>query len=158
MDERLSELREIPLPEPVAYTPQTLGWYILMALVVLALVLLIVRWRRNEERNRYRSQALQVLDDIEQGSQPLSRLPALVKQVALAFAPREKIAELSGVPWLQYLDSTLGGKDFTAGPGQLLLSVAYETPESVNRKLTSEQRQALLGLLRRWIRRHRAGI
>ena len=158
MDERLLDLREIPLPEPVAYTPQTLGWYVLLALVVLTLVLLAALWRRNVSRNRYRKEALLVHDEIEQGNRPLSKLPALIKQVALAFTPREKIAGLSGGPWLEFLDSTLGGTNFTTGPGQFLLTVSYEAPASVNRKLTSEQRQALLGLIRRWIRRHRAGL
>ena len=157
MDERLSNLREIPLPEPVAYTPQTVGWLILSALVFLAVVLLIRHWRRNALRNQYRSEALQSLNEIEDSDQ-LTELPALVKRVALAFSPREEIANLSGVPWLQFLDSTLGDNGFTAGPGRLLLSVAYEASESVNQKLTSEQRKALLGLVRRWIRRHRAGI
>jgi len=158
MDERLANLREIPLPEPVAYTPQTVGWYVLLALAVLAIVLLVVYWRRNAARNRYRSEALNFLDDIERSDRPLSDLPALVKRVALAFAPREKIAELSGVAWLQFLDSTLGSTDFTAGPGRLLLTISYEAPESVSQKLTSDQTQALLSLVRCWIRRHRAAI
>lgn len=158
MDERLSNLREIPLPEPVAYTPQTIGWYVLLALAVLALVLLAVRWRRSVLRNRYRGEALHCLDEIEQSERPLSELPVLLKRVALAFAPREKIADLSGSNWLHFLDSTLGSTDFTSGPGQLLLTVSYEAPESVEEKLTSKERQALLSLARRWIRRHRAGI
>ena len=108
-------------------------------------------------RNRYRNEALQSLKEIEQNNR-LSDLPVLVKRVALAFTPRDKIAELSGVPWLQFLDSTLGGADFTSGPGRLLLAISYGSPESIERELTSERRQALLNLVRRWIRRHRAGI
>ena len=158
MDERLTSLREIPLPEPVAYTPQTLGWYLILVVAVLALILLIMKWRRNASRNRYRSEALRILDELEQSRRPLSDLPVLVKRVALAFAPREKIAGLSGVPWLEFLDSTLGGTSFTAGPGRYLLTVSYEAPESVNQKLTPERRSALVKLIRRWIRRHRAGI
>jgi hypothetical protein len=158
MDEQLSNLKEIPLPEPVGYAPQTVGWYLLLALALLVAVLLIIRWRRNTLRNRYRSEALHMLHDIEQSNRPLSDLPTLVKRVALAFAPREKIAELSGAAWLGFLDSTLGSTDFSDGPGRLLHTVSYATPESVKKKVTPEQRSALLGLIRRWIRRHRAGI
>jgi hypothetical protein len=158
MEEQLSNLKEISLPEPVAYTPQTVGWYLLLALAILVAVLLIIRWRRNRLRNRYRSEALGLLNDIEESNRPLSELPALVKRVALAFAPREKIAELSGAAWLRFLDSTLGGTDFSDGPGRLLLTVSYATTESVKQKVTPEQRSALLSLIRRWIRRHRAGI
>jgi len=158
MDEQLSNLREIPLPDPFAYTPQTAGWYILLALVVLIVVFLIMRWRRSTLRDRYRSEALQLITEIELGGRPLSDLPALIKRASLAFTPREKIAELSGMPWLRFLDSTLGNTEFSTGPGKLLLTLSYETPESVEEKLTSEQRLQLLSLTRRWIRRHHAGV
>lgn len=157
MDARLSNLREIPLPEPVSYMPQTMGWYVLLALALLAGVLLVIRWRRNARRNRYRTEALHMLEEIERRDR-MSELPALVKRVALGFAPREKIAGLSGIPWLRFLDSTLGGDSFTAGPGRLLLAISYAPPETAERKMTPEERLALLDLVRHWIRRHRAGI
>ena len=157
MDERLSNLREIPLPEPVSYMPQTIGWYILLALALLAIILLIIHSRRRARRNRYRTEALQILEEIERNDR-MSELPVLVKRVALGFAPREKIAGLSGLPWLRFLDSTLGGDRFTAGPGQILLAISYAPPETAERKLKPDQRREVLDLVRHWIRRHRAGI
>jgi hypothetical protein len=157
MEEQLANLKEIALPEPVAYTPQTIGWYLLLALVVIAVVFMMVRWRQNVRRNRYRQEALHCLDQIEASRIPLSELPVLVKRVVLASTPREKVAELSGNEWLEFLDSTIGNKDFSTGPGRLLPDLSYGTPESIQ-KATNAEQQALLSLIRTWIRRHHAGI
>ncbi len=157
MDERLTNLREIPLPEPVSYMPQTIGWYVLLALALFAVVLFVIRLQRKTRRNLYRTEALHILEEIER-SERISELPALVKRVALGFAPREKIAGLSGIPWLLFLDSTLRGNRFTEGPGKFLLAISYAPPAEAERKMTPEQRRALLDLVRHWIRRHRARI
>ena len=158
MEDQLAGLKEIPLPEAVAYTPQTAGWYVLLALVLMGFLWFLYRWKVRASRNRYRIEALERLSEIEQGVAPLSELPVLVKQVVLAFAPRERVAGLSGVPWLEFLDSTFGGREFTSGPGQVLPALSYERSEMAEKKMKPEERRRLFALLRRWIRRHRAGI
>jgi hypothetical protein len=157
MEEQLVNLQEIALPEPVPYTPQTIGWYILLGLVLIAIAFLIVRWRQNVKRNRYRQEALLCLAEIEASRLPLSELPVLVKRVVLAFTPREQVAGLSGHEWLEFLDSTIGNKEFSTGPGRLLPQLSYRAPESIEKATNAEQR-ALLSLIRNWIRRHHAGI
>jgi hypothetical protein len=157
MEEQLSNLQEIALPEPVAYTPQTIGWYILAFLVLISVILLFVRWRKQVRKNLYRREALSRLDEIEAGKIPLTELPVLVKRVALAFTPREKVAGLSGKNWLEFLDSTLVSKEFSTGPGRLLPELSYSTADSIQKVSDSDQRE-LFDLIRRWIRRHRAGI
>ncbi len=54
MEEKLTELKEIILPEPVSYMPQTVAWYILFGLLLIAAVWLAVRWYRHWAANRYR--------------------------------------------------------------------------------------------------------
>ena len=41
MDEKLTGLQELALPEPVTYMPQTAGWYLLAAALLLGIVLLV---------------------------------------------------------------------------------------------------------------------
>lgn len=158
MEDQLANLKEIPLPEPIAYTPQTVGWLILLVVLLLGTFWILYLWRRSVSRNRYRGEALKKLDAIEGGGVPLSELPALVKRVVLAFTPREKVAGLTGTPWLEFLDSTLGTRDFVTGPGKLLPTLSYGKPELIEAQLTPEHRRELLRLIRRWIRRHRASI
>ncbi len=160
----LAGLKEIALPEPFSYMPQTVAWVILFGLVLMATVWLAVRWYRRWLANRYRKAALQRLAEIELNlrdsasrAKSISALPVLVKQTTLAFSARDKVAGLSGKKWLIFLDSTYMGWAFTEGPGKLLPELSY-WPILKLERVSDEELQALIGLLRKWIRRHRAAI
>jgi hypothetical protein len=156
----LEKLHEILLPEPVSWMPQTIGWY-----VVLGLILLVAGWRvyrslRRFRKNRYRRLALTELAVIEEELQQkerrakaLSEIPVLVKWTALAAFPRSDVAALSGEKWLAFLDKTMGGTDFTEGEGRLLPELAY-APTATISKVPDESISKLLRLVRHWIKTH----
>ncbi|MGP6459421.1 DUF4381 domain-containing protein [Pseudomonas parakoreensis] len=88
----ISQLKELSLPAPVSYAPQTWGWWLLLALlVVLALVVGVRRywqWRRD----RYRREALVRLAQLRERSDDLNalrELPELLKRVALSMPLRK---------------------------------------------------------------------
>jgi len=160
----LEGLREVPLPPPVPYRPDSAAWAVLAGIVLAVLGLGLWRWAVRRRRNRYRVLAGRELQDIrtelEQQSTrvpALQRLPALVKRVVLAFAPRQQVASLTGPEWLALLDRTYPPAGFSDGPGRLLLRLAYEPPERLaatpDQDLTS-----LLALLQRWITHHHARL
>ena len=158
MDEEIVEvpsldaLRGLRVPEPVSAAPQTTAWWILFAALALLLVALVVLWIRRWRRNRYRREALARLDAL--GPDEAGELPQLVKRVALDAWPREQVAELTGEPWLAFLDRSLGGGSaFTSGPGRGLPALAYggaPPPEA--------EREELTALVRTWIRKHRVRV
>ena len=83
----ISQLKELSLPAPVSYAPQTWGWWLLLALlVVLALMVGVrryVQWRRDQ----YRREALVRLAQLRVRSDDLNalrELPELLKRVALS--------------------------------------------------------------------------
>ena len=158
---RVRDFREVELPEPVGYAPQTIGWYILLALVLVLTVYLVVCFCSYRRRNRYRRVALFHLDAMEEAiREPSARagllveLPALIKRTALACFPREQVADLSGNAWLEFLDRTYGGKGFAEGPGRLLPLLAYQ-PLDETFNVPEKDAQALISLARVWIRKHR---
>lgn len=157
MQDQLANLKEIPLPEPVSYMPQTMAWYILFFVVLVMAALWIFRLYKHYLQNRYRREAVKQLDEIERSVRPLSELPALVKRVGLTIAPRDTVAGLSGKAWLKFLDSTWDGASFSSGPGRLLPELSYRKPQSLPDP-NDEGVRNLLILLRRWIRRHRARV
>jgi hypothetical protein len=157
-------LHDIVLPDPVSWAPQTPGWWVFLGLLVVALAWATVAAVRRRRTNRYRRLALARLARIEtELADPASRaeaataLPILVKQTALAFRPRSEVAALSGSSWLRFLDDSYGGSGFTEGPGRLLSTLAYSTPATTNTLPTAEL-EALAGLVRQWIRRHRVRV
>ena len=157
----LPDLHDIVLPEPVSLMPETVAWWILLAAILLLLGWVGRRYLRARRAGRYRRLALARLDEIERTlaqsagrETALVALPELVKQTALAFAPRSEVASLSGEPWLRFLDASYGGTGFTEGPGRWLPTLAYANPAAAQTLATDEQR-AVVDLVRRWIRRHR---
>lgn len=156
----MSNLREIDLPEPVPMTPQTFGWWVLLALVLAACAALVVRALRRRRANAYRREALRRLDELETAAAaPSSRaaaladLATLVKRTALSAYPRARVASLTGRSWLAFLDGTLGTTEFSSGPGRRLPDFAYSSGAAGH--ANDGDVRALLALTRRWIRDHR---
>ncbi len=157
-------LRDIVLVEPVSYLPATLGWAVLGALVAVATAGLIRdRWRR-WRADAYRRRALDELAALEvQLRDPLRRagalvgLAPLVKRTVLAFAPRERVAALSGEDWLRFLDDLGGRKSFVDGPGRRLEEAAFCSPERLD-QFPDEETVALFGAVESWVREHRRSL
>lgn len=149
----LAALREIPLPPPISYAPQTAGW--LVVAVALVTVLGRAAFRRHVRwlANRYRRAALAELADIERRG-ATAAVPALLKRTALAFAPRASVAALSDAEWLAFLDRTCPPGGFTSGAGRLLSQLAYGDAAAV----AEADRRALVGLVRHWIEHHDARL
>jgi Domain of unknown function (DUF4381) len=163
---RLQGLQELPLPAPVSYVPQTIGW-LFVAIVLLAVVLpaLWMGWRRYE-RQRYRRNALQELAGIEanlasgqvdplQRAAMLAAIPRLLKRTSLEVAPREQVAALTGDAWLAFLQRTRGHFDARTGP--LLTLASYAPPEQVAR-LSQDDAAALIRHARDWIEHHHVEV
>jgi hypothetical protein len=152
----IADLKDIPAPPPVSYTPQTAGWWVVGGLIVLGLLLYaFFRWR-TWRRNRFRREAQAELDAIERATsdattrdEALATLPALVKRTVLAWAPRQEVAPLSGEAWLRYLDQTYPQGGFVQGPGRQLDALAYGPGE-----IGKDELSALMALLHHWIDHH----
>ena len=156
----LNGLREISLPEPPSYLPQTIGWAILGGIMLVALMLWGIILYQSWRRNRYRRLALLRLQELEQGAYQadtqattLKELPILLKQTALAAYPRKQVASLSSDRWLTFLDNTYNGQGFTQGEGHLLAEIAYQPAEAIA-QLPSEKVSNLISLVRNWIAHH----
>ena len=83
----IDQLKEMALPAPVSYAPQTWGWWALLTLLIVTLVVTGARRYRQWRRDRYRREALVRLEELQQRSNDLSalrELPELLKRVALS--------------------------------------------------------------------------
>lgn len=133
----LDQLRELPLPPPVSYWPQTWGWAALALAIVALGVYALAAWVRRRRRNLYRRQALAELARLRLAAadQPLAarQLPDLLKRTALA-------ARCSGM----------------ARPAERLLATLAYAPDATVRELDPATLDRLFDDSRRWIERHRA--
>ena len=149
---------EIILPEAISWWPSAPGWNVLAVIVFAWLMLRAIRWAKRWWSNRYRRQALQQLEQLQQqpGKQlqdVVSVLPYYIKVTALQAYPRQDVASLSGNDWLAFLDAQYSGPSFSEGLGKKLLDVAYLPHEQW--QLNEEESYTLINMSRRWIAQHK---
>ncbi|MCB1873763.1 MAG: DUF4381 domain-containing protein [Chromatiaceae bacterium] len=146
------QLRDIHLPPAPPWWPPAPGWWVVAALLLFSLLLIVWwSWRAWQRRRRWR--ALQAaLDAIERdltagpAPQPVAKLSALLKRIALSRHPRAEVAALNGAQWLSFLDRTGGNGAFTTGPGRVLAEGAYHAT------LESFDVAGLMHTVRRWVK------
>ena len=128
----LSELRDIHLPEPVSLWPITLGWWIL-AIVILTTAYVSIRWyTRRRKKQAYKREALRHLDKLEikymrnaNHHQLLNDLSELMRRVCLTAYPRKQVAGLIGSKWLAFLDTQGNTSKFSSGIGLALIEQRF---------------------------------
>ena len=156
---QINSLEPIIAPEPVSFWPPAPGWYILAALVLLLLLYGIYRAIKKYQKNQYRRLALKELAGLsfptnsEQFVQSVSALNVLMKRTALAGFSRERVAGLSGMNWLNFLETTYPSGQFKQSPGKFLAEIGYVSEK--NLELQDKDWQELIYICEKWIRHHR---
>jgi len=148
----LELMHGLVMPEPVAWLPQTPGWWIVLGWILAMLFLLAWQFARRRRRNRYRRDALAELKAIaaqpELGpAESAQRIAALLKRTALVAYPREDVAALYGDDWAGFLKQSAGNDRQIADAADRLAAAAYR-PDADGSVLTEPAS--------RWIRLHRA--
>lgn len=152
LSQLLDLMHDLVRPEPIAWTPQTIGWVVVG--VWLLVVLIIVIWHRIQvwRHNRYRREAITELRALE-AQQELapqalaSAIATLVKRTALAAYEREQVADLYGTEWAEFLRQSSANDRIVDKSAEALSNAAY-TRDANGAELVKPAR--------RWIRVHRA--
>ncbi|KQY33855.1 DUF4381 domain-containing protein [Rhizobium sp. Root483D2] len=150
----LESLKDIAVPQPVSWMPQTWGWALAAILLALAVTIVLIRWVRHYRANAYRREALLLLDGLEKDlngtatrDQALRALAAILKRVAIAGWSRAEVAGLSGSAWVAFLNEHgEGGHALNA----LLDDGEYQKDSNAGTLASSD----ILAAARTWIRRH----
>jgi hypothetical protein len=120
---------EVLPPGPISWFPSTIGWKLLLAMLLAATGYRLWKYWRYWRRNRYRAAALANLKRYRaENLAPeveLVRIAGLLKATALQVFPRQEIASLSGENWLQWLDESTERVIFSAPSRELLRDALY---------------------------------
>lgn len=156
----LAQLKDIHLPETVAWWPLAWGWWLVIGLLLVALITGFVLWLRHRRHNRYRHQALARLEQAYRTYQEtgdtagyLQNLNQLLRRALLSAWPApesQRLTTLSGEHWLAFLDASLPGDstEFREGAGRALLAGPYQPQPQADI-------EALHKLGQQWFRHHR---
>lgn len=148
----LALLNDIVRPEPVPWTPQTVGWAVVG--VWLAFVFILACWSRYRhwKSNRYRREALATLKTISaqadrDSAATAERVALLLKRTALAAYSRTDVANLYGTEWAAFLCQSAGNDPLVESAAGELAAAAYRAESDGS---------TLIAPARRWIEVHRA--
>jgi len=152
----IEQLRELALPAPVSYWPQTWGWLLLGVLLLVGLLAwALLAWRR-WANDRYRREALARLDllatrldDDAARLQALRELPELLKRVALSMPGAPAVAALHDSHWQVFL-AAHAGKPLPDDFARQLAQLAY----APDRQLRGLDARTLLRQGRDWVEHH----
>lgn len=146
----LKQLHDIHQPTTLNLWPFAPGWYVVWGAGLIGCAVAILygwRWYRH---GKVRRAALQILSQYEKeyyqtanAQKTSADLNELLKRVALAYFPREKVAQLCGMDWLLFLNQTSHHLDFLPEETALLLC-PYQKEQACDLR-------ALLHLVRAWI-------
>ena len=95
----LDRLHDLVLPPAVPWWPLAPGWYLVIALALVAVMWMTLRAWRQWQSNAYRREAARELASLESSA----AIAELLRRTALAIAPRSVIAEKTGTAWLDWL-------------------------------------------------------
>ncbi len=145
------ELRDIHLPAEPSWWPPAPGWWILALLAIAVIFWCIVLLRRRLSLRRWQKQILGELDRIDAGAESAKHAPIVISELSQLLRRASRLVDvnassLRGNAWLGFLDSILGGDEFSNGPGRNLLDGPYQREAHVDVK-------PLLDLVRRWLKR-----
>ncbi len=152
----LDQLADIHLPTGVSWWPLAPGWWVLLALLIIAAIGAYL-WRRRAAQNSYRivaqHQLVGIYADYQQTQNAAAYLQALsllLRRTALTAYPHSFNASIKGNEWLTWLDSVCPAlnEKFSSDIGQLLLSSAYQKNPQIDVSRLQE-------LSSQWINLHR---
>lgn len=134
----LAQLKDIHLPDPIGWWPLAPGWYVLMAIVLMAFFggfFIILRRHKNALPKKQALDLLKQYTELyekDKNAQLASaRISELLKRVALVYYPRLDVASMHGDSWIQFLNKTAKGVDFR--PVNSLLSESpFKQAETLN--------------------------
>lgn len=130
----LDQLADIHLPDGVNWWPLAPGWWILLALVIVALIGFFM-WRKRKIQNAYRIIAQHQLAGIyadyqqtQNAAAYLQALSLLLRRTALTAYPDSFNASIKGKEWLLWLDQVCPAlqNKFSSELGESLLTSVYQ--------------------------------
>ena len=138
MDPTQIPLRGLHVPEMIGWWPLAPGWWLVIGLIVVGLVLLLRRAASRRNENAPRRHAIRELersttafaehgDTVRLGAE----VSEILRRTMLAYAPRSEVAGLTGDAWLDWLDRDLRQPRFSKGPGRSLLDLPYRRPGTI---------------------------
>ena len=156
-DVQVDNIGNIIEPEPIGFTLEAPGWYLLAGVaLVMILVYAYFAWRKYQN-NKYRREALSTFEmlqsaNLEAGPLIFGLLEVL-KRVTLTSYGRTGVAPLNGNAWIHFLEEKNKGEPVFSESSRVIISTSLYQGRNI--KVDDPQLQRFLEECTKWIRTHR---
>jgi len=148
------DLRDIHAAPPPAFWPPAPGWWLIAAVLLTLLVVLTMwasrRYRAYRQKRQIMSELERITNSYSKGNNSgcITEVSTLLRRIALRRYARTRVASLTGLDWLRFLDETGGEGGFEKGVGRVLEAGPYQSRSS------DVPVEALLALVRQWVKKN----
>lgn len=143
----LANMHDIQPPEMISNLPIAMGYWLVLAALCIALVILIVKLKRDWHKRAAKREVLAQLDALIVTQDNSSALPlqinSLIKRAAMSYLSREQVAGLQGPAWYQWMDQQ------TKAPNPRLIALLDRRYQRTG--LTQEEANELKALAHTWL-------
>ena len=147
----LKGFSEVSAPADISWMPQTLGWQLVLLLIVSYLLYRVYLIAKRHIANAYRRAAMLALVQLGDETSDLQKIPQLLRRTALYAYDRELVTPLIGQDWENWLDTQCKGSAFTSTCPGILNQLAYAPEVEIEQaKLMTLKQQVA-----HWIKNHR---
>jgi len=140
-------LRDIHLPDAVSWWPPAIGWWILLALLLLAIYLLpkLYRYLTFKPLSRVCQEEFENIKIAYNKQQDLSILiqsiSKLLRQISMSFHGRDKVANLTGDAWINSLNDLTEENYFQEELKNTLINAPYQKNINIDARLIIDTTQ-----------------
>jgi len=106
LNQPLAQLKDIHLPEPVHNYPVALGWWLLLAGLLITIIIILVKWQKRRRLSKAKQLALTQLKN----TNDVDQIVTLLKWAAFQYFPRQEIAALHGKKLIEFFKQKLADK------------------------------------------------
>ena len=139
------DLNDIGSPTEVGFIPDGPGWYVVLGLTIVAVIIVSWAYLRYRKKNKYRRDAVKYLESISENPSSLLLANELMKRICLTFTSRQS-SSLTGEDWINFLNSHCKSQPFQNSDAKKI-SAIYHTELSGSDK-------DFLHKTTRWVREH----
>ncbi|QQX81630.1 DUF4381 domain-containing protein [Shewanella sp. KX20019] len=149
----VTQLVDIPLPASIPWWPLEPGWYGIMFVVLLFLIVVIVRQRRRWIANAYRRAALRQLQSLTVHDAAVMN-QVMRRTAMLAMQCDNKLSQIGG-PWYRLIMNSSPEAIFTEMQLIRLEALNYQSSKHLSQHLSKSDFSKLNQLCQRWVKEHR---
>lgn len=156
-DYETSAIGSLIEPDPIRFSFGAPGWFILLGLGLISLLIYALVVYLRYRKRRYRREAVHILENLELSkytpSSIVVSIAEVLKRVSMISFGRSETATLSGQEWISYLDQKNNGiQVLSENARKLLISYLYHSHFA---EVSENELEELRTHTIQWINKHR---